>query len=117
MESSWPFSKPTLTDDYKCPNFKSGYQLLGADLVARPVMNGVLKSDFIPDDILNQLNFSQPDQVARELSDHINELVSHNEVWAAVTIGGGALLLVLFITVVLSLCVFCCVRPSRYESF
>ena len=114
-EPNWPFSQATLSNDYKCPNFTSGYQLLGADAIAGPVLKGVLNNNFIPDDILNQFNFSQPDQVVQVLSDNINELVSANEVWAAVTIGGLALLLVLFIIVLISLCVFCCMRPNRYE--
>ena len=114
MEVSWPFSNFVLSNDYNCTNFTSNNQLLEADAVAGPVLGAILKKDFIPDSILDQLNFSQPNDVVKVLSGNISDLVTHNEAWAAVTIGGGVCLIASLIAVLITLCVFCCLRPNRF---
>ena len=114
MEGSWPYSNFVLSNDYNCTNFTSNNQLLEADAVAGPVLSAVLKKDFIPDSILDQLNFSQPNDAVKVLSGNISDLVTHNEAWAAVTIGGGVCLIASLIAVLITLCVFCCLRPNRF---
>ena len=114
---TWNFTSPKLQDNYSCPGFmnSSAPYLLGAGNITEDIFNAVLNKDFIPDSIIDLLEFNDTSAFFQALSGNWTEVVNENATWAALSIGGLSLLLVLFFIALISMCCISCCSGKNYS--